>query len=66
MKALTWLIAGLLAAVAGIPFAAALVVTAVLASFATADRVPRGTQRIMTRLHTPDRSSSGVQPSRSV
>lgn len=41
-------------------------VTAVLASFATADRVPRGTQRIMTRLHTPDRSSSGVQPSRSV
>ncbi|GAB47563.1 sodium/solute symporter [Mobilicoccus pelagius] len=33
-------------------------VTAVLASYATADHVPRGTQRIMTRLHTPDHPAS--------
>lgn len=37
-------------------------VTAALASLATADRVPLATQRIMTRLHTPDRAGGSAHP----
>ncbi|WP_040157675.1 sodium/solute symporter [Mobilicoccus massiliensis] len=34
-------------------------VTAILASLATAERIPRNTLRTMTRLHTPERAHSG-------